>query len=63
MKDKPKSDDDVEKTWDWMFSDKEFEDGETYDCHWLFNLFTGEVKMVVTKRLELIDDKKERIVR
>jgi len=49
--------------WDWMFSDKEFEDGETFDLHWLFNKYTGDVKMVVTKRLEVEEDKKERIFR
>jgi len=52
-----------EGSWDWMFSDREVEDGETYDLHWLFNKYTGSVKMVITKRLELVDDKKERIVR
>jgi len=49
--------------WDWMFSDREIEDGETYDLHWLFNRYTGNVKMVITKRLELVEDSKERIVR
>jgi len=52
-----------EGSWDWMFSDREYEDGETYDLHWLYNKYTGNVKMVITKRLELVDDKKKRIVR
>ena len=52
-----------EGSWDWIFSYKEFEDGDTYDLHWLFNKYTGNVKMVITKRLEIVDDKKERIVR
>jgi len=50
-------------TWDWMFSDREFEDGETFDLHWLFNKYTGDVKMVITKRIEVEEDKKGRIVR
>jgi len=54
-------------TWDWMFSDREVEEGETYDLHWLFNKYTGEVKMIITKRLELVKDDnhvtKERIIR
>ena len=49
--------------WDWIFSDREVEDGDTYDLHWLFNKYTGDVKMVITKRLELVEDSKERIVR
>jgi len=52
-----------EGSWDWMFSDREIEDGETYDLHWLFNKYTGNVKMVITKRLELVNNKEERIVR
>jgi len=50
-------------TWDWMFSDREYEDGETYDVHFLFNKFTGEVKMLITKRIELVSDEKTRLVR
>lgn len=49
--------------WDWMFSDRAYEDGETYDLHWLFNKYTGDVKMVITKRIEVEEDKKEIIFR
>lgn len=54
---------DTSGTWEWMFSDREHEDGETYDLHWMFNTHTGDVKMVITKRLEVEEDKKERIFR
>lgn len=49
--------------WEWMYSEKEFEDGETFDVHFLFNKFTSDVKMIVTKRIEIVKDKQERIVR
>jgi hypothetical protein len=63
MKDKKNEEISSVGGWDWMFSDREIEEGETYDLHWLFNRYTGNVKMVITKRLEMVDDKKERIVR
>lgn len=58
-----KSDDDIMRTWEWLFSDKEFEDGETFDIHLIMNVFTGEIKQIVTKRIEVKENKKERIVR
>lgn len=48
--------------WDWLFSDKEFQDGETFDIHYLLNVYTGDIKKVIQKRLEIKKDNKETIV-
>lgn len=30
--------------WEWLFSDREHQDGETYDIHFLLDVYTGDIK-------------------
>jgi len=48
--------------YEWMFSEYERQDGEKYDIHFLLNVFTGDVKKVVQKRIEIVEDSKEIII-
>jgi len=49
-------------SYDWLFSDREHQDGETYDIHFLLNIHTGEVKKVIQKRIEVVEESDTRIV-
>ena len=51
-----------EGNYDWMFSDREFQDGETFDIHFLFNKYTGEVKKIIQKRIEVVEENKEQLI-
>ncbi len=51
------------RIWEWLFSDGEYIEGEKYDIHFILNTCTGEVKKIIQKRIELVSDDKEILVK